>query len=286
MKAANDILGWFIVAVVVVSPIPLGSNPPIFWAISGCLIGLVTFAYFGYAAIGHGSLRVPLHRLALPGLLWGLLLGWLLVQMLPLGDWFGPIAFVSKAGDVIAARYLSLAPGSSWLMAIRMCSYGLVFFLASQAGANEGRAKRLLTAIFWAIVLHAAFGLFQLTQLNDTLLGFDKKYYVGVATGTFVNRNSYATYLAMGLALGAALLARLVLSKRERNLLPSEVAVSVLSIAGGMLIIMISLMASQSRMGFLAAVIGVTLGRGCSSGWSMRAGAAVAATRSMPRSGR
>lgn len=144
-------------------------------------------------------------------------------------------------------------------MLIRMSTYGLIFFLAAQVGVNEGRAKRLLTIIFWAIVLHAAFGLFQLTQLNDTLLGFDKKAYLGAATGTFVNRNSYATYLAMGLALGAALLARLLLSKRERNLLPSEVALSMLSIAGGMLMIMISLMASQSRMGFLAAIIGVSL---------------------------
>ena len=47
MTRLNDLLGWFIVAVVLLSPIPLGSNPPIFWAISGTLVGAAALIYFG-----------------------------------------------------------------------------------------------------------------------------------------------------------------------------------------------------------------------------------------------
>lgn len=259
MTKANDFIGWFVVAVVILSPIPLGSNPPIFWAISGTLIGLSAMGYFGWAALGRHDLRYPLRAVGAAGLLWVLTGLWLVIQILPIGTWLGPISFETLRGDVVQSQTLSLAPESTWLMLVRNVSYGLMFFLAAQAGVNEGRAKRLLTVIFWAIVLHAAFGLFQLTQLGDTILGFEKTAYLGYATGTFVNRNSYATFLAMGLAIGAAMIVRIVLSKRERNEQMGEVALSFAAISGGLVVITISLMASQSRMGLFAALVGVVV---------------------------
>src|SRR5690606_21947906 len=174
------------------------------------------------------GLRVPLRSLR-PFLLPGVLLCfWLVIQAMPLGRLLGPFVFQGAAAQIITSNTLSLAPGSTWMMLIRMLTYGLIFFLAAQVGANDRRARWMLQVVFWAIVVHAAFGLFQLTQLNDTILGFEKKHYLGVATGTFINRNSYATFLAMGLAIGAAFVARTVISERARNERIEDVFYSVI----------------------------------------------------------
>jgi O-antigen ligase len=257
MTRANDIIGWFVLAVAVLSPIPFGSNPPIYWAISGTLVGLFAAWYLLRAQLAASPFRVPLRIFAPLIGLWSLLCLWLVAQALPLGQMFGGFEFANPLGAPIVSNTLSLAPGSTWLMLIRTVSYGLLFFLAAQAGANHSRAHKLLTLLFWALVAHAAFGLLQLTQLGDTILGFDKKYYPGVATGTFVNRNSYATFLAMGLTLGTALFSRFVLSSRQRHERLSEIALRLVLVIAGLFVITVALLATQSRMGLFAGMLGV-----------------------------
>ncbi len=271
MTKANDLTGWFLLAIIVLSPIPLGNNPPVFWAIAGTLVGTAAAAYLAFAARSREGLRVPFRPLRpfiVPG---AVLCLWLLIQTVPLGSFMGPFVFSGAAGQVVASETLSLAPGSTWMMLVRMLTYGLIFFLAAQVGANDKRARWMLVVVFWAIVVHAAFGLFQLTQLNDTILGFEKKHYLGVATGTFINRNSYATFLAMGLTIGAALVARNVISERARNERIGDLIYSVMVLIGGMFVIVIALLATQSRMGFFAGVIGVVLVALLTSRWLPRA---------------
>lgn len=271
MTKANDLIGWFLLAIIVLSPIPLGNNPPIFWAIAGLLVGTAATAYLAFAARSREGLRVPLRSLR-PFLLPGAVLClWLVIQALPLGRLVGPFVFRGAAGQTVASETLSLAPGSTWMMLIRMLTYGLIFFLAAQIGANDRRARWMLKVVFWAIVVHAGFGLFQLTQLNDTILGFEKKHYLGVATGTFINRNSYATFLAMGLTIGAALVARNVISERARNERIGDVIYSVMVLLGGMFVIVVALLATQSRMGFFAGTVGVALVVLLTSRWLPRA---------------
>jgi len=143
------------------------------------------------------------------------------------------------------------------MMLIRMLSYGLFFMLAAQVSANEGRADRLVKMIFWATVAHAAFGLIQLTQLGDTLLGADKKYYMGFATGTFVNRNSYATFMAMGMAIGTGLLAQVLIQISMGTRRLSDEVLNLVATVGGIFVLLLAISASQSRMGLLSAAVAV-----------------------------
>lgn len=83
--------------------------------------------------------------------------------------------------------------------------------------------------------------------------------YEGVATGSFVNRNSYATFLGMGLCLGIALTlnhkGRARSQDLRTNLLSErnfELSVMWLSVG----IIALALLATQSRMGLVSALAG------------------------------
>ena len=257
MTRLNDLLGWFIVAVIVLSPIPFGSNPPIFWAISGTLVGSVALIYFARLLASRQPIRFSLRQIPVATGLFGLLCAFLLIQMLPLGALIGPFQFVAPGGVTLETLTLSLAPGSTWMMLIRMLSYGLFFLLAAQVSVNERRAETLVQFIFWAIVAHGAFGLIQLTQFGDTLLGAEKTYYRGFATGTFINRNSYATFIAMGLAVGTALLAQTVIRVSQGQQRLSQAMLPLVAFVGGMFVLLLALAASQSRMGLLSATIGV-----------------------------
>ena len=256
MTRENDFAGYLLMGLVVLSPIPFGSNPPFFWTLSGLIVGLGTAAYFLVALSGGQELRVPLARLRIYIVLWLALAFWLCVQALPLGTILGPFQFQLADGSMLESMSLSLAPDSTLLMLVRNTSYALLFLLAVQAGANGSRARLILTVIFWGIVAHAGFSLIQLTQLGDTSLGFPKTAYLGVATGTFINRNSFATFLAVGLTLGAGLIPGLILAPKARNQRPGDTTFKVILQFAGMFVILVALLATQSRMGLFAGLVG------------------------------
>jgi len=115
---------------------------------------------------------------------------------------------------------------------------------------NRSRARRLGLALFFVVVAHALYGLVALTLLGDPMLAFDKIIHKGFATGSFLNRNSYATFLAFGLVLGVLYgLREWRAGDRQRLwLLPLLVA--------GIGLILASLLASGSRMGLAAGLAG------------------------------
>jgi O-antigen ligase len=169
---------------------------------------------------------------------------------------------VTASGTTLAVPQLSLAPGNTLLMLVQMLSYGLIFALVMLAGANRQRRLRLLDALFVLIVLHAGFAIVALTQLGDIVLVFPKWAYRGVATGTFVNRNSFATYLAMGLVLGTGLAVDELLYRSRTDRLSrakdrGRPTRSLVLHVVGWLIVLAGLLATQSRMGIAAGAAGV-----------------------------
>ncbi|KQN74988.1 O-antigen ligase family protein [Devosia sp. Leaf64] len=255
MTKLNNFAGTLVVLLVVLSPIPFGSNRPFFWALSGLVIGAGALAYFFLSARNGESLRIPLRRIGPSVILWALLLVWLITQVMPVGSLIGPFA-IPLAGGTITTDTISTAPGATWLMLIRIAAYGLFFVLALQAGAREKRSGLMLGVIFWGIVVHAGFSLIQLTQFGDTILGLPKIAYMGVATGTFINRNSFATFLAMGLSVGIAILPAIITAKRARNETVMDKIFRLSFHVAGLFVIMIALLATQSRMGLFAGLLG------------------------------
>lgn len=254
--AVNDRLSWFLLAVLALAPLPFGSHRPFFWALNGGIIGLAGIVYTLILGRMEQDLRVGWRQFALPFGLFLLLCAYLVVQMLPIGAILAPVA--NDAGLAIAT--ISITPDDTGLMLVRMVTYGIFGFLVLQAAFNPARAHRMLGALLYIITFYAIYGLASLTQFGDTLLGLQKWAYQGTATATFVNRNSFATFLAFGAVIGVAricdqLAANVDTAKatdRPLKLFDGNVVLDIICLV----LLFGAVIATQSRMGAMAGLVG------------------------------
>lgn len=245
-RRLNSMLTVVLVAMVAIAPLLLGSNRPFFWGAWAAVIGVIALVYLTLLLMRGESLRVPLGRLWLPAGLLTALLVFLGVQLAPIAT-----TFIGVTGDVVQSATLSIAPGTTWLTLLQFATYGLFFFLMLQAAANRSRARRIAVALFVVVVAHALYGLAALMLLDDALLFFSKWAYEGFATGGFVNRNSFATFLAFGLVLGVLLAARELKESGSRS--------NAVMLLAGSALILATLVATGSRMGLLSGLVGAAV---------------------------
>lgn len=241
----NRVAAVVLVVFLFVLPIPLGANRPVFWAINAVAVGGAGALYGIAITARRQSFRVPLGAVAGIAVLWLAFCAFAAFQMLlPIKtDFAGP-------NGSVTAPVRSLAPGASLFGLVQFATLGVFFFLVLQVGANRGRAQTIAWALFAVIVAHAIYGLLALTQFGDTVLIFEKWAYPGLATGTFVNRNAYATFLAFGLVLGTGLAGQAI--GRARQPLTASVIMSL----SGLAVLVAALYLTQSRMGVAAGLAG------------------------------
>lgn len=247
-RRLNQVATVVLIAFLFLAPIPLGGNRPAFWALNALLVGGAA-ALYGIAMLVRGeSFRMPLGSIA------GIALLWLVLCLFSAVQFLLPVAtvFAGPNGEATASR-LSLAPGASLFSLVQFATLAVFFFLILQVSSNRQRARSIAWALFIVMVIHAVYGLLALTQFDDTLLFLEKWAYWGSATGTFVNRNSYATFLAFGLVLGTALTGQSIQQAAETRQTPiANIAVSLV----GLGFLVAALYLTQSRMGVAAGLAG------------------------------
>lgn len=261
----NDLLARVILVIAALAPIPLGSNRPFFWAVNALIVGLVGTFYVAALRGMREPFRIGLDRLRPSIVLYGVVALYLVIQALPLGQLtIGGIALSAllaaptETGAVLAANAISLSPDSTLLMLLRWATYGVLFLLAVQAGTRAHRRDMMLNVIVAIVAGYAIFGLASLLQFGDTLLSMPKWAYEGSATATFVNRNSFATFLSFGAVVTVAMLAGSFVRQDDgeaddrRLRIDPIVLVYLLAVA----VIAAALLATQSRMGAFAGVMG------------------------------
>ena len=259
---ANRVLFWVLAVFVVLAPLPLGSSRAYFWAVAAVYVGLATLVYMVVLARMGEAFRLPMRGLVPYGLAFTLFCLALLAQLLPLGKLFGPFAIVSNYGLTLASDHISVSPSMTLLMLMRQVSYGLFFFLTLQVVANDGRRMKLMDVLLCAIVVYAAYAMISL-RTGDTILGMEKWAYQGYATGPFVNRNSFATFLAMGAVLAATQLTGLLVDNSHQHVDDGWIrghASGVLLYLLAFVFIGLVILATQSRMGLFAAAAGSAAG--------------------------
>jgi O-antigen ligase len=188
-----------------------------------------------------------------------------MLQSLPIAGLL-PGALLFLPEGLPAPSTISISPDDTTLSLLRWMSIVLVGYFAMQICANSIRATRFLSILFWIVVVHAIYGLLLRFQFGDTILFARKWAYQGSATGGFVNRNSFATFLAIGAVIGVTRIHEIykrrpysknfgilsLLNVREGAMLPCL----------GLVLIMVALVASTSRMGLFAALIGMAIAFG------------------------
>lgn len=263
----NDRLLLVVLLVLAVAPLLFGSNRPAFWALWGVVLGLSGLWWFRAMMKTDRPFRIAPQKEWALQLVFTLMALFMIVQVVPLPSGFlpPPLSTPTVPDLDLVARTISLTPGDTLHALLRWVTYGLLFFMVMQLAANRSRAESLLRGVFWIVVLHALVGLAFRFQFGDTLLGLPKESYLGSATGGFVNRNSYATFLAMGAVAGAALvLEKILLPAHGRDPKASWLDAylglgGVVQLLIGWLAILAALFASNSRMGVAAALAGLTV---------------------------
>lgn len=92
----------------------------------------------------------------------------------------------------------------------------LVLTLGMLVATDRSDARKLLTVIAWAGSFYAIYGIYSLVLDPHTILGREKTAYIGNLTGTFINRNTAATYFG-----SVSILWFLFLLEEVRKLLPA-----------------------------------------------------------------
>jgi O-antigen ligase len=145
---------------------------------------------------------------------------------------------------------------------LRQLSYAALAWTLLQAMTRERRAEDYATALICAALIYAVYGLITIERVD--LLLFEKSAYSGVATGPFVNRNSFATFMAMGacLALACAMADETGLERRHRQSRrggPLEGRMRAFMLFAVALLCIAAVYATASRMGLLVTLFGAML---------------------------
>lgn len=259
----SRIVFWGLVTLVVLSPLPLASNRPVPWSALGLCTGilLVLWSIGAVRRRTHGARAAD--RFFLPAAaIFLIALGWMLWQSLgPLPIEWQPEPMRRAAGLLgnSPSAGIGLDTGAAWHVLMRLATYGGVFLLAWEFGRNRDRAQALLIAVVLAGVGYAVYGLVIHLGQYEMVLWYPKNAYGDGLTSTFINRNSYATYAAIGLVCALSLMfsewrQRLDRSRRMSRSEPGSVAqgrdigIGLLTVAAGL--IATALVLTGSRGGF------------------------------------
>ncbi|MXN67221.1 hypothetical protein GR183_20125 [Stappia sp. GBMRC 2046] len=256
------------IAVVLVAPLPLGANRPLFWAVNGAVIGL-SLALSGVAQLfsqkAPKKLSAPL-RIA--GAIFLSLLAWIAVQMAPFVPRAWQHPYWDDARVLVGAPIqgaISVYPTGTLDAALRWLSTGSLFVVFLATGQDRRRREVALFAIAAATTLYAFGSL--IVHLNAPLLitGIRKWAYFDFVTGPFVNPNHFATYLGIGsMVLLALILSRIDLLQRRTAarfrvgmaslsaVLDAQVFVLVCMAA----VAILALLATGSRAGIASTAVG------------------------------
>lgn len=248
-------------------PLPWGSHSS--WAIS--LAGL--FCFFLLAAWCVLSLRrrvrLPsrLGALSVPLILWLLWLFWIAFQAMPL-----PAGLLSQLSPHALQFHrtitdigqrpidsISIAPGLTWSKWLESCVYFGIYVLCILLIRGERRLRMVLTVLLVCGLAQAAYGGMMLMSGAEYGWLQKKIFYVGYATGTFVNRNHFAGYLELAAAAGLALVLA-DLRSDDRGWSLRNMAGNLLDLAlspkvrarAALVIVAAGLVLSRSRAGNLA----------------------------------
>ena len=201
-SSATKALFHQLLAIIVCLPLPLASNRPWAWYLmEAWIFGLFTlwmllvFKYKTQLPCYWKKCWLPLTALISFALL-------TLFQLMPFNISHKPISMLND----VNWNQFSLDPHATLDHLLKTLAYLCLFILTIALVTTEKRIRIVLTTFFLSGLFQASYGaLMTLTQLEYIFL-MKKEHYIGLATGTFVNRNHFANYLIMCVAAGTALL--------------------------------------------------------------------------------
>ncbi|HWD58321.1 MAG TPA: O-antigen ligase family protein [Stellaceae bacterium] len=210
-EATERLIFWLFVAGLAWVPYWYGSNDLIAWGINSIGFPGLAASYEISLLIRGRNHPVAIGDLALPtGLFFATLL-WIWFQTiawthLPLAD---PIwRMASQALGTPLDGRITVSPDLTNLAAMRLATAASVFWIALQLCRDDHRAVLLLKAVASIACAYAGFGIIASRFPAIALPALDLHPSKALASSTFINRNTFATYAGLGLVAVSGLLLR------------------------------------------------------------------------------
>jgi O-antigen ligase len=264
-RGLHDIALGLFLALLVWAPLPLGSNRPWSWSLLMAGVALVGLVLALHLLIRGERPRLP-WPVGLAGLAFAGVAGWAYLQMqpVPVAAWVHPawaalefFGIEPLDGRGLGAVSLDVDLTRDALM--RFLGYVGAFAIAFVLARDPDAAQRLLLVLLCTMTAVSAYGLFMLFGGSELLPFAANTAYRGVVTGTFVNRNNFATYANLGIIIGVVWLFEPFLrdlGKREIRVLLRELLEGLFAKRGIVLVALLVLASASlltaSRGGFLS----------------------------------
>lgn len=208
-------------SILIWSPLPLGSHRVWSAALLECLIATLCVLYLLSAskdkevpqALTHNKLIIALF-FAIPC--------WTALQLIPLPPeilaWLSP-QHLHYTSNTSSWQSLSLDTGATLYKLQKSIAYALFFTLTLAIVNTPSRLNLVAQVVVISGVLQAAYGVLVVLggKTFDILniAALTNKSGLSSASGTFINRNNFAGYLEMAIALGVGLLVTQILLNKE-----------------------------------------------------------------------
>tara|TARA_Y100001936_G_scaffold254181_1_gene326733 strand:- start:1220 stop:2248 length:1029 start_codon:yes stop_codon:yes gene_type:complete len=263
----SKLLFWAFLLLLAWVPLPLGSNRPWSWSFLSFSVGILLILW-AFAAFRHPSMaKLPGRVFVFPGVLFGLVILWALVQttMLTPIDWHDPLW---QDAAKILGKPLNSAITTDRETAIehalRLVAYAGIFWIAAQFGRDPSNARAILWCISIAAIAYASYGLSVYTAGNKTILGYAKWANTGDLTSTFVGRAAYGAYAGMGILTILGLVLHSVSqtarsAAKEGQRLSEALPPSIYCLVCGAIVVTIAMMFTHSRGALLVTAIGAAV---------------------------
>ena len=200
---------YFLLAFVLLSPLPFGANRPWAWSLCSILFALCGLVFFIQVLLNKRTIVLNNKAIWVSAFLWCIPIIWIFIQTSTLvpDSWVHP--FWKLAAEQLKTSItpiISVNAEASYTELMRLMSYALVFFLSFQLNRNSDKAALTFNALAYIGFAYALYGLIVYLGNFKTILWFDKWTYIDNVTSTFVNRNTYGTYAGLSLlAIGPLL---------------------------------------------------------------------------------
>lgn len=255
-------LFYNLLAIIVCLPLPLASNRAWAWSLAEAWIFALFAVWLFLVFQKRTALPSYWKKCWLPLLSLVCFAGLTLFQLTPFNlSPNKPIDILNEFGW----NQFSLDPHATTVHLLKTLAYICLFILTIALVNTEERIKTLLKVFFFSGLFQAAYGSFMTLTHIEYILFMPKEHYIGKATGTFVNRNHFANYLAMCIAAGTALLLIDLSNQKPKSW--KETLIRLLRfimskkmiLRIGLALIVVGIVLSRSRMGNTAFFISLII---------------------------
>lgn len=265
-----------VVLISMLTPLALGSNRALLWSINAILVAIVLALVAG-SLITEGKRQAPvkLSPVAFPMLMLVIVVIWLGVQMMPFGTAFASHPAWQLAGDALQLPVdgmITVNPLETQWSMIKWLTAGGFFLSVYCLARDREYAGIMLHGFVAAVVVNTVYGLVMRVLSIDKVLWFENVQ-AGVLTGGFLNANSAAMHIGMGLICVLTLLAyRLQRIGRESDYRSVRSHIHAYAGAFGglpglyivvLLVLFICLFVTGSRGGIVFTIAGLFAGLFC-----------------------